>query len=530
MSRKSYITPYCCAIIALLLVAIAACGGTSSSDSDSVCGNDQCETGESCSSCPQDCTTGCDHTSSCTDPVFVTSDINGVWSDGGYSVHNNMWNSSGYSVSETLYACAYNNWYVVADANDDSGDGAVKTYPNVHKDYADAPINSFDTLTSTFAADSPHAGIYNVAYDIWLNGVAEIGCTELMIWTENFNQVPAGSRAATVTLGGRTYDVWREPGSWQYVAFVPGAAMTSGTLDIKQMLDWMTVQGWITASATLDQICFGVEIVSTGGSDATFAVTDFSIDASPDGTDPVCAHPRPGPSNTGVPAGTLLTPSGSIEVTTDGAVIENLDVTGSITVLADNVTIRNVRITSNDYYPIRYFDNNNVGLLVEDSEIIGLSGNVTSAIAFEHYTARRLNIHGSADGLKADADVLIEDCWIHDLSNGPSEHNDGVQSAGGNGPVTIRHNDISGASNAAVQAGNGGSAATQDLTIQCNWLSGGGYTLNIRGTGQSGPANTRVIDNRFGRDAAYGPWTIDDPLAIVTGNVWDDDGSPIAYP
>jgi hypothetical protein len=234
----------------------------------------------------------------------------------------------------------------------------------------------------------------------------------------------------------------------------------------------------------------------------------------------------PNATNTGVPAGTSLTPSSSISVTTDGAVIENLDITGSITVLANNVTIRNVRITSGDYYPIRYFDNDNVGLLVEDSEIIGLSGSVTSAIAFQHYTARRLNVHGMADGFKADADVLIEDCWIHDLSNGAEEHNDGVQSTGGKG-VTIRHSNISGASNAAVQTGDLG-GATEDLTIEDNLLSGGGYTLNIRGTGTTRPKNTRVINNRFRRDAVYGPWTIDDQNPTVTGNTYDD-GSPIPY-
>jgi hypothetical protein len=113
---------------------------------------------------------------------------------------------------------------------------------------------------------------------------------------------------------------------------------------------------------------------------------------------------------------------------------------------------RKVRITTGDYYPVRYFDNGNTGLLVEDSEIIGTSGDVTSGVAFANYTARRLNIHGMADGLKADSNVLIEDCWIHDLSNGAGEHNDGVQSTGGKG-VTIRHNSISGASNACVQTG-----------------------------------------------------------------------------
>jgi len=235
----------------------------------------------------------------------------------------------------------------------------------------------------------------------------------------------------------------------------------------------------------------------------------------------------PDASNTGVPAGIQLTPSGSFEVTTDGAVIENLDVTGAITVLANNVTIRNVRITSGDYYPIRYFDRGNTGLVVEDCEIIGTSGDVTSAIAFEHYTARRLNIHGTADGLKADADVLIEDCWIHDLSNNAGEHNDCVQSTGGKG-VTIRHNSLSGASNAAVQTGDESGQSTEDLVIEGNLLSGGGWTLNICGKGSTRPKNTRVVDNCFKRDSGYGPWAIDDLNPTLSGNVYDD-GSPIPF-
>jgi len=242
---------------------------------------------------------------------------------------------------------------------------------------------------------------------------------------------------------------------------------------------------------------------------------------------PICGRPRPGPTTTGVPAGTRLTPSGSITVDTPGAVVEDLDVTGSITVLADNVTIRRVRLTSGDYYPIRYFDNDNVGLVVEDTEIIGTTDDVTAGLSFAHYTARRVNVHGAADGFKADADVLIEDCWIHDLRNGPGQHNDGVQSTGGRG-VTIRHTSISGASNAAVQTGDEG-AAVEDLSIECSYLSGGGWTLNIRGSGATVPRNTRIVDNRFGRDAGYGPITIDDPAPAVTGNVWDDDGTPLDW-
>lgn len=238
-----------------------------------------------------------------------------------------------------------------------------------------------------------------------------------------------------------------------------------------------------------------------------------------------CDGPRPGPDNTGVPQGVRLVPSGPITVDEDGAVVEGLDIDGEITVLADNVTIRNVRIRSSDYYPIRYFDEDNVGLVVEDSEIEGLSGDATAAISFANYTARRLNVHGTADGFKADSNVLIEDCWVHDLSNGEGEHNDGVQSTGGAG-VTLRHNDISGASNAAVQTGDLG-GATIDLVLECNWFAGGGYTLNIRGEGETVPMGTQILHNRFGRDHGYGPWTLDDPNPIIEGNVYDDDDSPI---
>jgi hypothetical protein len=223
----------------------------------------------------------------------------------------------------------------------------------------------------------------------------------------------------------------------------------------------------------------------------------------------------------------VLVPSGSIRVETAGTVIENLDIQGEIAVLADNVTIRNVRIRSGDYYPIRYFDNDNHGLVVQDCEIEGTSDDVTAGLSFANYTARRVNVHGTADGFKADENVLIEDCWIHDLRNASGQHNDGVQSTGGKG-VTLRHNSISGASNACVQTGDEG-AATEDFTIECNWLSGGGYTLNIRGSGATRPRNTKVLYNRFTRDAEYGPWTIDDPNPTVVGNTYDD-GSPIAYP
>ena len=204
----------------------------------------------------------------------MTSDSNGGWSNGGYYVHNNMWNASAGLGPETLYACSFHDWYVVSNQTNNAG--AVKTYPNVHKDYSDVAISSFSALTSSFAATSPHVGVYDVAYDIWTNGVATAGSTEIMIWTENFKQVPAGSKAATATFDGRAYDVWKTADN-HYIAFVPTSAFTSGTIDLLQLFKWTMTQGWLSTTSTLGQICFGVEIVSTAGADARFDFTDFSI-------------------------------------------------------------------------------------------------------------------------------------------------------------------------------------------------------------------------------------------------------------
>jgi len=213
----------------------------------------------------------------CRNPQFVTSSPTGGWADGSYYVYNDMWNAARYSVQQTLYACSPSNWYAVATMNNNSGDGAVKTYPNVHEDFSEPAIASFRSVSSTFAEASPHVGIYEDAYDIWLNGVASSGSTEVMVWTDNHGQVPSGSDLATVSFSGRSYHVWR---SGSYVAFVADANFTAGTVDLLAIFRWLITAGWIPASSTLGQIDYGAELVSTNGAPAIFSFTNFSVTTS----------------------------------------------------------------------------------------------------------------------------------------------------------------------------------------------------------------------------------------------------------
>lgn len=225
----------------------------------------------------------------------------------------------------------------------------------------------------------------------------------------------------------------------------------------------------------------------------------------------------PDATNTGVPSGVALTPSGSITVTTNGAIIDGLDISGQIVVNADNVTIRNCRITSSDYYPIDYA---RAGLLIEDCEIIGTADAVTAAVSFDNYTIRRCNIGGTTDGLKANSDVVIEDCYIHDLRVSGGSHNDGIQSTGGSN-VTVRHNTIdTGDAGVAIQFGSSdtGWLVTDNLIHSSGWAFNGG----------AGTSNDTFTNNRFAPVPGwYGPIGVEGTGNVISGNYYDDTGNPI---
>jgi hypothetical protein len=213
----------------------------------------------------------------CTNPSFSSSAQFGMWNQAPYYVYNDMWGISGYNVSQTIYACSYSNWYVTATMNNDSGNGAVKTYPNSQRDFSNTEISSLSSVTSTFAETSPGTGIYEDAYDIWLNGLATAGSTEVMIWTQNNGQRPSGSVVGSLTVDGRTYAVWK---AGTYIAFVASSNFTSGTMELLPFFQYIIGKGWVASDSTLSQVCYGVELVSTNSVPETFSFSDYSVNAS----------------------------------------------------------------------------------------------------------------------------------------------------------------------------------------------------------------------------------------------------------
>jgi hypothetical protein len=227
--------------------------------------------------------------------------------------------------------------------------------------------------------------------------------------------------------------------------------------------------------------------------------------------------PAPGPvkptaANTGPYNAAALVPSGSFTVTTDGAVVENVDVTGTITIDAKNVTLRNFRVNADDDFDVVVTENAE-NVVIEDGE---LTGSHMAALYGPNFTARRLNIHDvGVDAIKPWSNVVIDSCYIHELGTDANAHADGVQESGGD-DVTITNNNIDVReytaadgkeyrSNAAVFVHTffGG---VQNVLIAGNWLNGGNYTVYSidaeRGYGV--PVDVRLVDNTFGDDFKYG--------------------------
>jgi hypothetical protein len=223
----------------------------------------------------------------CTNPAVIPMAPDYAQSgltESNYYVTNDTWNAGHYSgLLQTLHVCNYNSWYALATMNNDTGDGAVKTSPNVQETWYPTPtkLNSWKSITSQFSDVPPgmgsNYGIWEFEYDIWLNGLADSNSTEVMIWTYNNGQTPGGSPSGSFTDANHTYDVYRSSPPYQYIAFVDRSNNLSGKVNLFSFFKYVISRGWMPSSSTLYQICNGVELVSTNSKPEKFTINNFSI-------------------------------------------------------------------------------------------------------------------------------------------------------------------------------------------------------------------------------------------------------------
>jgi len=240
----------------------------------------------------------------------------------------------------------------------------------------------------------------------------------------------------------------------------------------------------------------------------------------------------PDASNTGVPVGVSLKPSGSLVITKPGTVINGLDISGCVTIDAADVTITNSRIRcGSDAGAVRMSSGS---LVMSHSEIDGL-GNAPQCIAFNNFTLQAVNIHGCEDGIKFGSNDVVENSWVHGLARGIGTHNDAMQTLGGDNDV-IRGNTLDAYDaatddpmNAAIQTGHL-VEALRDVVVDGNYMDGGNYTVNAGATSTDGyPISGYVFTNNvFGHDARYGPVTgLGSGISFDSSNVWVDTNTSV---
>jgi hypothetical protein len=235
----------------------------------------------------------------------------------------------------------------------------------------------------------------------------------------------------------------------------------------------------------------------------------------------------PDASNTGVPPGTTLTPSGGLTINTAGTVIDGRDIGGPVVVNAPNVTIRRSRVRSSSFGTV---GNNSTGLLIEDSEIDGLNANGT-CIGSSNLTVRRANIHGCENGFNVSGTTTVEDSYIHDLTTANGAHTDGAQFGQGASDIVFRHNTMVSrtGSTSCIIMWNEGDPQNTRVQIMSNRLIGTGAAYTLYAPRQ--PASQIYINNNRFKPGVFG--TTDSVRVGTTvtefkGNVYDDTGLAVS--
>jgi hypothetical protein len=239
----------------------------------------------------------------------------------------------------------------------------------------------------------------------------------------------------------------------------------------------------------------------------------------------------PSASTTGVPVGKTLTPSGPLNITAAGTVIDGV-VAPHVIVNAPNVTIRNSRISSSAVWLV---DNNSTGLVVEDSEIVG-QGSCHVGLGSNNFTVRRTEFTACENGMDigTTGNVIVEDNWIHDLYTGGGAHTDGIQIGQGAHDLIIRRNHISpqdsGApsSTAAIIMWTQANPQNTRVRIENNLLDGSHASVALYAP-RMPASNIYINGNRF-RRGVYGyadSVRVPSTVTEFNGNVDDVTGAPV---
>lgn len=216
---------------------------------------------------------------------------------GSYIVNNNVWNPLAgpqtVFVDDAPYFPNGNRslWKVTSANHNLPTNGAPASYPNVqigchwglctpNNPLVSRKANSFVTLWADWSTtNSSASGVYNKSYDLWFNTTpttsGQANAQELMIWYSRQGAIqPIGSLVATIAVGSRTMEIWRDGFTTTYM-YKSGNPL-SHAISLKYFVDDAIARGYINPNWYLITIQAGYEIWQ-GGAGLLTNTFDLSV-------------------------------------------------------------------------------------------------------------------------------------------------------------------------------------------------------------------------------------------------------------
>jgi Glycosyl hydrolase family 12/Cellulose binding domain len=259
-------------------------------------------------------------------PAHADTQICDTWGSttiqsGKYIVMNNVW---GASTAQCINVTSTGFQVTTANHNN-STSGAPAAYPAIYMGchYAacttgspfPATLSALGDVQSSVGISVPSSGEWDAAYDVWLDPTARTDGqntgAEIMIWVNHLGRPqPVGSKVATTTLAGTTWDVWYGNSGWNVISYVRQSPATSFSGSVMSFADDAIGRGYAQRAWYMTSVQYGFEpwIGGTGLAVNSFSVTTGGTPPSTPASTPASTAPS---SQSSSPSSSASNPGGT---------------------------------------------------------------------------------------------------------------------------------------------------------------------------------------------------------------------------